>query len=686
MKVNYRFGFNFPNTTQIQISNMSPTFFLFLTFTTIVTAQSPPATPLLSPATPLLPPATPAAPPPAPVSDSCNGIFLSYTYNSGAKIPPEIKTDPTQQPYKFKSTLLVLNNAAEELKSWRVFVGFQHNEYLVSVSNAIIADGTASLPGPVGNGTIFAGFPNADLQTAIETAGDLNQMSVKVEFVGTQFGVGAPDVPMPEDVFLVNDGYVCPTPTMQGTRVMDVCCMKDLNEITNITVPDQFLPRQNGDLTIMYDVIQTFESNYRASVTIENHSPLGRLDNWNLTWDWMRDEFIGDIKGAYPYTRDSSPCIFGPQGTFYQNMDFSTVLNCERRPTIIDLPLDMTNNTQLGMIPFCCRNGTILPPTLDPSKSKSAFQIQVYKMPPDINRSELIPPQNFKISGRLNPDYTCGPPVRVSPTQFPDPSGLPGPTAVSSWQVVCNITQTKTTIPKCCVSFSAYYNESVIPCPTCACGCRGISPGACSTTSPALFLPSQALLVPFENRTTLATAWAHIKHRPVPNPLPCSDHCGVSINWHLLTDYRNGWSSRLTIFNWEDAPFVDWFVAVQNDKFTPGFEKVYSFNGTVLDINDKNNTILMQGLPGLNYLVGEVDGANPDKDPRVPGKQQSVISFTKKNLPKIDVANGDGFPTKVFFNGEECALPGIIPISDSNRMRVSSLILAITFVLILLQR
>nr|XP_043607993.1 COBRA-like protein 7 [Erigeron canadensis] len=647
---------------------MSSTFlhFLFLFFT-IITAQTPP-------------PSLPPAPPPAPSSDACNGIFLSYTYISGSKIPPELTSDPAQQPYKFKSTLKVLNNAAEELKSWRVFVGFQNDEYLVSASNAVIADGSATLPGPVGNGTIFAGFPNADLKTAIETAGDLNQMSVRVGFVGTQFGVGSPDIPMPDDLFLVNDGFVCPTPTMQGSRVMEVCCTKNPDAITNITVPEEFLPRQEGDLTIMYDVIRTYESNYWAAVTIENHSPLGRLDNWNLTWDWMRDEFIGDIKGAYPFTRDSSGCIFGPQGSFYQNMDFSTVLNCERRPTLIDLPLEMTNNTQIGNIPFCCRNGTILPPTIDPSKSKSAFQIQVYKMPPDINRSELIPPQNFKISGRLNPDYTCGPPVRVSPSQFPDPSGLPGATAVSSWQVVCNITQAKDSTPKCCVSFSAYYNESIIPCPTCACGCKGKSPGACSATSPALFLPSQALLVPFDNRTTLATAWAHIKHRPVPNPIPCSDHCGVSINWHLLTDYRGGWSSRLTVFNWEDAAFVDWFVAVQNDKFTSGFEKVYSFNGTTLEVNGKNNTILMQGLPGLNYLVGEVDGANPQKDPRIPGKQQSVISFTKKNTPHINVANGDGFPTKVFFNGEECALPGILPTNGSNRsksMGVLSIILTI---------
>ncbi|MED6142672.1 COBRA-like protein 7, partial [Stylosanthes scabra] len=71
------------------------------------------------------------------------------------------------------------------------------------------------------------------------------------------------------------------------------------------------------------------------------------------------------------------------------------------------------------------------------------------------------------------------------------------------------------------------------------------------------------------------------------------------------------------------------------DKAAAGFEKMYSFNATTLD-GVNNNTILMQGLPGLNYLVAEADGADPLRDPRVPGKQQSVISFTKKTTPGID--------------------------------------------------
>ncbi|KAK4796165.1 hypothetical protein SAY86_028491 [Trapa natans] len=620
---------------------------------------------------------------PAPASDACNGVFLSYAYTDGAQIPP---TDPANQAYRFESTLTILNNAAEELKSWQVFVGFQHDELLVSASDAVLADGS-SLPASVGNGTVFAGYPSTDLKTAIETAGDVTQMQVQIKLKGTQFGVKSPSVPMPSNISLANDGFVCPKPTMQGTSLMQVCCTKDEKFKTNNTDTEKFLPRQRGDLTIMYDVTKTYSTYYWAQVTIENHNSLGRLDNWKLSWDWMNDEFIYTMKGAYPTVVDSSDCIFGAQGTYYKDMDFSNVLSCEKRPTIIDLPPTRFNDTTIGKIDYCCRNGTILPPNMDPSKSKSAFQMQVFKMPPDLNRSELSSPQNWQINGTLNPDYKCSPPIRVSPSQFPDPSGLSSTTAVASWQIVCNITQLSGSRPKCCVSFSAYYNDSVIPCGTCACGCSTASTQTCSASAPAILLPPEALLIPFENRTSLALAWAALKHRSVPNPIPCADNCGVSLNWHLYTDYTKGWSARITLFNWDVTSFVDWFAAVEFDRVASGFEAMYSFNGTLLE--GKNSTIFMQGLPGLNYLVAETNGTNPSKDPRVPGKQQSVISFTKKSTPGINVAGGDGFPKKVYFNGEECALPTFYPTSHGSKIQNPGLLLPIllaSLVLFLMQR
>lgn len=148
--------------------------------------------------------------------DLCNGILISYTYNTGYSIPPNLtSTDPTLQPYRFESTLTLLNNGLEELKSWRVFVGFQNKEFLVYASQAVLADGT-SLPADVSNGTVFAGFPVTDLKTAVQTAGDPNQMQAQVQLVGVQFGIGNPQVPMPSSITLANDGFLCSGPANQG--------------------------------------------------------------------------------------------------------------------------------------------------------------------------------------------------------------------------------------------------------------------------------------------------------------------------------------------------------------------------------------------------------------------------------------------------------------------------------------
>ncbi|KAI3693797.1 hypothetical protein L1987_76749 [Smallanthus sonchifolius] len=590
-------------------------------------------------------------------SPICNGISISYTYNSGFQIPPTT-TNTADQPYNFQSTLILTNAAADRLNSWRVFVGFQHREVLVSASNALLVDGT-SFPANVTGGAVFVGFPVTDLKTAVETAGDFTQMQARIQLVGTQFGVTPPNVSLPANMYLVNDGFLCSAPSSPASNETHVCCEKDPNA-THKDIEETFEARQEGDVVIMYDIVSSQETEYMAQVTVSNHNPLSRLDYWQLSWDWMRDEFIYSMQGAYPSVIDTNACIFGRQGEFYKQLDFSKGLNCERRPTIVDLPLDKTNDTQLGLVPFCCRNGTLLPPSMDPSKSISAFRMQVFKMPPDLNRTQLVPPQNWRINGTMNPSYQCGPPLRVSPSRLPNPSGLTvDSTAVASWQVVCNMTKTQDT-PKCCVSFSTFFNKSVVPCSTCACGCN--TADTCSTTTPALLLPSKALLVPFQNRTSITVDFAKDNDRALPDPLPCADNCGVSINWHLLSDFNGGWTARMTIFNWGETSFADWFAAVELDKAMTGFEDVYSFNGSRL--TGSNNTIFLHGHPDLNYLVAEKNGRNPKKDPRVPGSQQSVISFTKKNINGLNVARGDGFPSKVYFNGLECSLPRILPISS----------------------
>ncbi|KAK3035075.1 hypothetical protein RJ639_032577 [Escallonia herrerae] len=613
----------------------------------------------------------PAAPPHE--ADNCNGIFLSYIFMSREKEYPHVK-NATAQAWAFKSTVTIMNTGIYDLKEWKMFIGFQHQELLVSASNAVLVDGN-ELPAPVGtNGTYLSGFPQTDLKTSIETAGDLTQIQVQVQLTGTQFGIKPPGVPMPKTIRLANDGFKCPAPTRHASS-MYVCCLRDPKvKVKNITT--KYFPRQDGGLSLSYDFIQVYDNNYLAQVTIENNNPLGRLDHWNLTWEWMRGEFIYTMRGAYTHQKDYSDCIYGVAGQYYQDFDFSQVMNCQKKPVIADLPPDRAKDEKIGNLPYCCRNGSLLPTIMNATKARSIFQVQVYKLPPDLNKTALYPPENWKIIGVVNPDYKCGTHLRVDATEFPDPSGLQATTsAIASWQVVCNITRPKIRENHCCVSFSAYFNESVIPCNTCGCG----DTKNCNPNVPPLLLPPETLLVPFENRTLKAVHWARIKHYNVPRPLPCGDHCGVSINWHIVSNYRNGWTARITLLNWEEINFEDWFVAVQMKNAAPGFEKAYSFNGTLLE--DLNDTIFLKGLLGLNYLIGETNGTNPARDPKVPGKQQSVIMFTKKRTHGIDVVKGDGFPSRLYFNGEECALPSHFPKAEANKDH-TNLVLVVLLVLL----
>lgn len=155
-----------------------------------------------------------AASPPLPALDNCDGIFLTYTFISRAKEFPHVK-NASAQAYAFKSMAKIMNTMNTDLKAWKMFIGFQHDEILVSVDGAVLTEGS-DFPAKVGNGTSLSGFPQTDLLNSIDTAGDINQIQVKIDLTGTQFGVKPPGVPLPKTIKLQNDGFKCPNPTQKG--------------------------------------------------------------------------------------------------------------------------------------------------------------------------------------------------------------------------------------------------------------------------------------------------------------------------------------------------------------------------------------------------------------------------------------------------------------------------------------
>lgn len=155
-----------------------------------------------------------AAAPPPPGLDNCNGIFISYNFQGREKVYPHVK-NASAQAYSFTAMLSVVNAGAVELKGWQVLVGFHYNELLVSTDGATVVGGDG-FPTQVGkNGTVFAGYPMADLKTAIETAGDYTQIQVNVNIKGTMFGLKT-GTPMPKNIKVLNDGYKCPPAKRQG--------------------------------------------------------------------------------------------------------------------------------------------------------------------------------------------------------------------------------------------------------------------------------------------------------------------------------------------------------------------------------------------------------------------------------------------------------------------------------------
>ncbi|KAH7289611.1 hypothetical protein KP509_30G011700 [Ceratopteris richardii] len=587
------------------------------------------------------------------VVSTCNdSVGILYTLQSLERSYP-LEGNTADQAYAFTASLQIFNAGKEDLEGWQISIDYVHREILVDGGGALVADGS-TFPYNASNGVNLTSA--VVLKTGIETAMDTSQMGASYTIKGVEFGQNVTS--LPTNITLLDVNYECSAPVTNVTLKTIRTCCKKINS-TIMLSSSSYLPRYKGDVTILYDVLKASQNQYQAQVTLSNDSPTGRLDYWNLQWSWQNGEFIYSMRGATTLEQDQDSCIFGKGMVYYAGVDFSTVTSCQQRPTIIDLDQYKANDSTIGRLEYCCRNGTLLPAIQDPSKSKSVFQLIVYKLPPQNTNSTLIsPPINWNLTGTFSSDYTCGQPRLVEPTLYVDDSiSQRTESVVMSWQVTCNVTRTQVT-PKCCVSFSAYNNQSVVPCKTCACSCA--SQSTCNRSAEALLIPVELATVPFVNRTQKTLAWAQLNNWAVPTVLPCPDNCGVSVNWHLVSDYTNGWSARMTIFNWQGLSFADWSAAVElSGSVFSGFQKAYSFNYT----SPGNNTIFLYGLnQGLSYLNGIYDN--------YPGIQQSVLSFSL-DAQNSNVSFRDFYPKKVFFDGNECALPDLLPSNDVGRLNLS---------------
>ncbi|XP_028123647.1 uncharacterized protein LOC114320776 [Camellia sinensis] len=140
---------------------------------------------------------------------------------------------------------------------------------------------------------------------------------------------------------------------------------------------------------------------------------------------------------------------------------------CKKDPTVVDLLPRTPYNQQIAN---CCKGGVINSWVQDPSNATSSFQISVGGAG-TTNKTVRVPKTlTLKAPG---PGYTCGPAKVGKPTKFVTQNVRKVTQAMMTWNVTCTYSQflaQKT--PTCCVSLSSFYNNTIVPCPTCTCGCQ----------------------------------------------------------------------------------------------------------------------------------------------------------------------------------------------------------------------
>ncbi|KAJ8553734.1 hypothetical protein K7X08_024412 [Anisodus acutangulus] len=377
----------------------------------------------------------------------------------------------------------------------------------------------------------------------------------------------------------------------------------------------------NGNITVKWDVISWTPDGYTAVVTIYNFQKYRHIQapGWKLGWTWAKKEVIWRAVGGQATEQ-------GDCSRFKGNIPHC----CKRDPTIVDLLPGTPYNQQIAN---CCKGGVISSWVQDPEKAVSAFQFTVGQAGTSNKTVRL--PKNFTLKAP-GPGYTCGPATKGKPTKFPTPDGRRFTQALMTWNVTCTYSQflaQKT--PTCCVSLSSFYNDNIINCPTCTCGCQNniTHPGTClEQDSPYL---ASALLSSGKN-----------DYRPL---VQCTPHmCPIRVHWHVKTNYKAYWRVKITITNFNyRMNYSQWNLVVQHPNFD-NLTQIFSFNfDPLVPYGSINDTAMFWGIKYYNDLLMQ---SGPS------GNVQSEV-ILQKDKSKFTFENGWAFPHRVYFNGDNCVMP-----------------------------
>ncbi|XP_065860998.1 COBRA-like protein 4 [Euphorbia lathyris] len=371
----------------------------------------------------------------------------------------------------------------------------------------------------------------------------------------------------------------------------------------------------HGSINIRWDVMSWTPDGYLtliAAVSINNNQMYRQIrrPGWTLGWKWSKKEVIWSMVGAEAI--DQGDC-----SSFKANIPHC----CKRNPEIVDLVPAIPITQQFR---DCCKDGVMGSLGQDPSAAVSSFQLSVGIS--GTSNKTVKPPKDFYFLGP-GPGYTCSAPTIVLPSVFFAPNGRRRTQAMMTWILSCTYSQViASKYPTCCVSLSSFYNSKITPCSSCACGCHN-EPN-CARNDPKI-----ASVV-----------------NPNSAKLECTEHmCPIRVHWHVKQNYIDYWVVKITITNFNyGVNYTHWTLVAQHPNLS-NLTKLYKFMYKPLMqlYNPTNDSGMFYGIKYYNDVLPEAG-----KD----GNVQSEMLFRKDN-GRFRLQQGWAFPSKMYFNGDECVMP-----------------------------
>ncbi|CAN8265868.1 unnamed protein product [Cochlearia groenlandica] len=375
-----------------------------------------------------------------------------------------------------------------------------------------------------------------------------------------------------------------------------------------------------GNITITWDIQSWDPDGYTAIVTIYNYQQYRHIQapGWRLGWTWLKKEVIYNMFGAQ--ATEQGDCSKFKGG----NLPHC----CKKEPTVVDLLPGANYNNQVNN---CCRGGVISSWAQDPENAISSFHISVGQT--GTTNKTVHAPRNVTLQAP-GPGYTCRDAKNVLPTVYISGDNLRKTQALLTWNITCTYSQflaRKT--PTCCVSLSSFYNQTIVSCPTCSCGCQNSSQaGTC-----------------VESSKIASVVKASSKKNNLEPLLQCTQHmCPIRVHWHVKTNYKEYWRVKVTITNFNyNMNYSQWNLVAQHPNFD-NVTQLFSFNYKPLNpYSGINDTALLWGIKFYNDFLSQ---AGPI------GNVQSEVLF-RKNPSKFTLDKGWAYPRRIYFNGDNCVMP-----------------------------